>query len=348
MDDHRVFPKPNISLLVAVRNESDHIEDCIASLIDQSYPASNLEVIILDGESDDNSVEIIKKLIENQSNFSLVTNHKRIQSAAWNLGLDICHGEIISIVSGHVIPASDYVSKAVETMQRTNADMVGGTVRSISSGKVGEAIAFAMSSPFGVGGARFRYTEKEEETDSVFMGFCRREIYEKIGKFDEELVRNQDDEFSYRLRKAGGKIICNPQIKSYYYSRSSYRSLWKQYFQYGFYKVRVLQKHPKQMSLRQFVPPLFVFALVVSVILSFLVSWGWVLLVAILCAYVLANLSASLITAQKHGWKHFFRLPLAFATLHLSYGLGFLLGLLKFWNRWGDKVGKTPRLKLGN
>lgn len=333
---HKLAMYPLVSLLVATRNESGFIGACINSLLEQTYPETKLEIFILDGQSEDGTWEIAENLIKLKTNFRLVGNPKRIQSSAWNMGIDLCQGEIISIVSGHVVLEPDYVSKAVETLQRTGADLVGGTVRTINSGRVGQAIALAMSSPFGVGGARFRYTNKEEETDSVFMGFCRREVYEKIGNYDEELVRNQDDEFSYRLRKAGGKIICNPQIKSYYYSRSSYRSLWKQYFQYGFYKVRVLQKHPKQMSLRQFVPLLFVLSLVISILLSLLVSWGWLFLVALLGAYILANVSASLITAQKHGWKHLLFLPIAFATLHLSYGLGFLFGLFRFSGRWRE------------
>jgi len=325
---------PYVSLLVAMQNESDHISECITSIINQNFPCELLEVVILDGGSTDGTWEIVEKLIKEIDNFVLIDNPKFIQSAAWNLGLEICKGEIVSIVSGHVILAPDYVSKAVETLDRTGADLVGGTIRAINSTKIGAAIALAMSHPFGVGGARHRYTEKEEETDSVFMGFCQRSLYEKIGGYDEELVRNQDDEFSYRLLKAGGRIICNPEIKSYYHSRSTFKSLWRQYFQYGFYKVRVLQKHPQQMRPRQFVPPLFVSALLISLLLSLIFPWGWVPLASLVGAYLIANLGASILTARQKGWRYLPLLPLAFATLHISYGLGFLTGLVRFWNRW--------------
>lgn len=335
---------PCVSLLVAMHNEANYIERCVASLIDQTYPSEKLEVIILDGQSTDGSWHIVENLIKSKSNFKLLENPKKIQAVAWNLGLQICKGEIASIVSGHAFFEPDYVSKAVETLHRTGADMVGGTVHSISSGKVGEAIALAMSHPFGVGGARFRYTAKEEQTDSVFMGFCRREIYEKIGKYDEELVRNQDDEFSYRLSKAGGRIICNPEIKSYYHTRSSYSSLWRQYFQYGYWKVRVLQKHPRQMRLRQFVPLAFVLSLLFALLLSILLPRGWLTLLGLLGLYLLATLFVSLRIASEKGWKYFFLLPLAFMTIHISYGFGFLVGLFKFWNRWGDKLGRIPPL----
>ena len=328
---------PSVSLLVAVRNESDYIQDCISSIITQTYPVANLEVIILDGGSTDDTRQIIEGLITGYQNYRLVINPKGIQSAAWNLGIDISHGEIISIVSGHVILAPDYVAKAVETLQRTGADLVGGTTRAISTEVVGQAIALAMSSPFGVGGARHRYTEIEEETDSVFMGFCRRSLYEKIGNFDEELVRNQDDEFSYRLTKAGGRIVCYPEIISYYHTRSTLNSLWKQYFQYGLWKVRVLQKHPGQMLPRQFVPLAFVLAVIAGLLIAFLAPWGWMPLTALVVAYLLANLAATVFTASKQGWRYFWLLPFAFATLHISYGLGFLVGLFKFWKRWRER-----------
>jgi hypothetical protein len=159
------------------------------------------------------------------------------------------------------------------------------------------------------------------------------------------MVRNQDDEFNYRLRKAGGRILLSPKIKSTYTPRSTPRSLWRQYFQYGFWKVRVLQKHPQQMQSRQFVPLAFVSALLGSALLALVQPWGLWLLALVLGAYGLANLATSLWLARRKGWSHLLRLPPVFAILHLSYGLGFLVGLLKFWNRWGDKstkVGSVP------
>lgn len=339
---------PLVSLLVATKDEELFIEECLKSILRQDYPGDSLEVFILDGMSTDNTLKIVNRLIENKLGFSLIENKRVIQSAGWNLGLDLCHGEIISIVSGHVIMDYDYVSKAINTLQRTCADLVGGTVKSINHDAMGKTIALAMSSPFGVGGARFRYTDIEEETDTVFMGFCRREVYEKIGKYDEELVRNQDDEFSYRLRKAGGKIICNPEIKSSYFTRSNLRSLWKQYFQYGFWKVRVLQKHPAQMCLRHFVPPMFILSLIVAILLTLIFPWGWVIFSCLLGSYLLANLSVSLFTARKHGNQNCWSLPLAFATLHVSYGTGFLMGLIRFWDRWNDRLGDVPQMGLKN
>jgi GT2 family glycosyltransferase len=169
------------------------------------------------------------------------------------------------------------------------------------------------------------------------MGLCWRELYERIGGFDEEMVRNQDDELSYRLLKHGGRIVCNPAIRSRYYNRSTLGGLWSQYFQYGFWKVRVLQKHPRQMRVRQFVPPTFVAALLGSAVLAQFTSMGHLLLTLIAVSYVLSNLAASAWTARKHGWHHLPLLPLVFATLHISYGLGVLAGLIRFARRWHER-----------
>jgi succinoglycan biosynthesis protein ExoA len=141
--------------------------------------------------------------------------------------------------------------------------------------------------------------------------------------YDEELVRNQDDEYNYRIRKMGGKILLADDVRSKYYSRGSLKKLWKQYFQYGFYKVRVFQKHPRQMSMRQFVPPLFALSLILSFILALFFPLGRIALALVTGSYLAANLAASIYTAAKRGWRHLPLLPLVFAILHLSYGLGF-------------------------
>lgn len=339
-----ITSQPKISLLVPMLNEEIYIQQCINSLVTQEYPRENYEIIILDGGSVDSSRITAEKLIANYPFALIMDNPQRIQAAAWNLGISHSTGQIIGIVSAHSVLAPDYVANIVETLNRTGADMVGGPTIADSNGPVGEAIAIALNSPFGVGNARFHYTSKEIEVDSVFMGACWRKTYEKIGGFDEELVRNQDDEFSYRLRKAGGKIVCNPKIRSRYFNRSSIKSLSKQYYQYGFYKVRVLQKHPRQMSIRQFVPPLFVLSLLAALLLTMTTKWGWITLAVITGAYILTNLIASILTAIKKDWQHFLLLPVVFATIHTSYGFGFLTGLFKFWNRWGDKIGKVPQL----
>ena len=179
------------------------------------------------------------------------------------------------------------------------------------------------------------------------MGAWPRRVFKKIGLFDEELVRDQDDEFNYRLREKTGRILLSPDIRSEYTVRSTPRGFWRQYYQYGYWKVRVLQKHPRQMSLRQFVPPAFVLSLIFSILLAltfFLLPLSFIILISsfIPILYLVANLLASLYTAFKRGWKYLPFLPFIFAILHFSYGLGFLVGLFKFADRWDDKIGKVP------
>jgi succinoglycan biosynthesis protein ExoA len=205
-----------------------------------------------------------------------------------------------------------------------------------------KAIAIGMSSPFGVGNSAFRtISGKSMLVDTAPFPAYTRKIIERAGLYDEELVRNQDDEYNYRIRELGGKILLAEDVHSTYFSRGSLKSLWRQYFQYGFWKVRVLQKHSRQMSLRQFVPPFFVLALFGSILLALSPICHPLSLITPLL-YLAVNIFVSMNTACKHGWQYFPPLPFIFAILHLSYGLGFLVGMLRFAHRWKDKQGKMP------
>lgn len=339
---------PFISIILPIRNEAAYIERCLAVILTQDYPGE-IEILIVDGMSTDDTKQRIERIIQHSAlSIRLLDNLGRIVPTGINIALRLAKGDVIIRIDGHTLIAPDYVRQCVEALQNSGADNVGGRMNAIGKTWFGQVVALATSMPFGVGGSRFHYSDKEEFVDTVYMGAWPRQVFKKIGLFDEELVRDQDDEFNYRLRAAGGKILLSPAIKSEYTVRSTPRALWRQYFQYGLYKVRVLQKHPRQMSLRQFVPPLFVLALLFSAFLVFFPATRFLSLV-VPVAYLAANLAASFITAiraQKSNQSPFtsyhLLLPLTFAILHISYGLGFLLGLFKFWNRWGDKVGKVP------
>lgn len=321
--------RPSVTLIVAMRNEEQHVSRCVQSLLAQTYPEDLLEVLFMDGRSTDRTREIVSELIAKRSRFELVDNPGVIQSIAWNLGIQRARGELVGIVSAHSELAPDYVSQCVATMLRTGADLVGGPARARSETVVGEAIAMAMSTPFGVGGAQFRYATTESEVDTVFMGVCRRSLYEAIGGFDPEMVRNQDDELSYRLLKAGGRIVCNPAIQSIYRNRATLRSLWKQYFDYGRWKVRVMQKHPKQMRARHFVPGLFVITLGATA------AAAPPLFLVVGSMYATTNLLVSMAVAARAKRVDILPyLPAAFAILHVGYGAGFLRGLIQFRGRW--------------
>jgi hypothetical protein len=214
---------------------------------------------------------------------------------------------------------------------------------------VAEAIAVAMSSTFGVGNSAFRtVSERTMLVDTVAFPAYTRAVLDRVGPFDTELVRNQDDEYNYRLRKFGGRVLLAADVRARYYSRSSLRTLWRQYFQYGYWKVRVLQKHPRQMRARQFIPALFVSGLLAGVVLS---PWmaGRMFLSFLAGAYVLANLVAVGVTSRRVSTAQgVATLPAAFAILHMAYGSGCLVGLVRFWNRWtdSDSLGSRPERGL--
>ena len=337
--------QPFVTVIIPVRNEGAYIIESLGRIFSQDYPADSMEVIVADGDSDDNTPQIISEYTKRYSNLRLVHNPGRIVPTGLNLALAAAEGEIIVRIDGHTTIEPDYVRRCVEALKRTGAANVGGRMNAVGRGRFGEAVAAATSSPFGVGGARFHYSDEEEWVDTVYMGAWPRRVFEKAGLFDEELVRDQDDEFNYRLREHGGRILLSPKIKSVYSNRSNPLALWRQYFQYGFWKVRVMQKHPKQMRPRQFVPPLLALCLFLCLCLSILFPWGWTCLASITGCYALANLAASVATAARKGWRHAPLLPVVYAILHLSYGLGFLVGLSKFWNRWSDKKGRVPEFK---
>lgn len=339
---------PFVSLIMPVRNEADFIERSLGAVLAQDYPKSRLEIIIVDGMSTDGTREKVLAHVESSGRLRLISNPGRIVPTGLNLAIAEARGDIIIRVDGHCEIAPDYASRCVQHLQSDDVDCVGGPIETIGETPIARTIALAMSSRFGVGGSTFRtVNDKAMIVDTVAFPAYTRQVLELAGGFDEELVRNQDDEYNYRLRKLGRRILLSPDIRSRYYSRGTVRSLWRQYFQYGYWKVRVLQKHTRQMQPRQFAPGILVSTLSMALLLSpFLQVARWsFLLVAF--AYLLANIAASVSASRSEGWKQRPLLSLCFATLHFSYGFGFVYGLVRFWNRWGDNGSRsTPALKL--
>lgn len=327
---------PLVSVIMPIRNEAGFIERSLEAVLAQDYPHDCFEVLIADGMSTDCTREIIHRVTEEHPDIAvrIIDNPGKIVPTGFNAALAQARGEIIVRVDGHTIIDSSYLRECVSALGRSGADNVGGRMDAVGTTSFGQVVALATSSPFGVGGARFHYSDQESWVDTVYMGVWRRGLFERLGGFDEELVRNQDDEFNYRTRAVGGKILLNPNIRSRYFNRSTPRALWRQYYQYGFYKVRVLQKHPAQMRPRQFVPPLFALGTLLGAALAPLSKPLRRLWQMGLAAYALANIAASVKLAHMNGWQHLKRLPLVFLILHFSYGLGFLAGLIHFRDRW--------------
>ncbi len=319
----------HISIVIPTRNEEKFIEKCLNSILNQTLSNTEIEIIVVDGMSTDQTQAIVKHLSETRSNsIKLLLNHKEKTPYAMNIGFQRAKGDILFLIGGHCEIAPDYLERCLEILEETGAGCVGGPLKNQGETYWAKAIALAMSSPFGVGNALFRYADSATEVDTVAFGAYRREVVEKVGLFNEELTRNQDDEYNYRVRAAGYKIWLDPRIRSTYYTRSNLRSLWKQYFQYGYFKVKVMRIYPKSIQIRHLVPGLFVLALTASSLLSFITPWGLAALLLILLPYLSLNIFFSLRQSSQQ-FNYLIALIIIFPTLHLAYGCGFWFGLIQ-------------------
>lgn len=334
--------QPLVSVIMPVRNEAVFIEQSLGAVLSQDYPRDRLEILISDGMSTDETRALIKACSQKHPDIRLVVleNRGQIVSTGFNAALAQARGEVIIRVDGHTLIEPDYVRQCMAALSRSGADNVGGPMKARSDNPFGRAVALATSSPFGVGGARFHYSDREEWVDTVYLGAWPRRTFERVGTFDEEMVRNQDDEFNYRLASLGGKILLTPQIKSHYYNRPTMASLWRQYFEYGYWKVRVMQKHLTQMRPRHFAPALFISILLATLLISVAFSWALYLALALATTYLFAVVTASILSVRRGRFESLSLLPIAFGILHFAYGSGFLIGLVRFWNRWRGRSGR--------
>ncbi|HOB73940.1 MAG TPA: glycosyltransferase family 2 protein [Phycisphaerae bacterium] len=322
---------PLVSVVVAVRNEADFADRCLRSLLRGDYPPDRMEILVVDGMSNDGTRAIVERLAKEDSRIRLLDNPRRIVAAGVNVAIREARGEIITWLGGHAEYAPDFLSCSVRAlMEHPEVWCVGGPIRTVAEGWVGRSIAAAMSTPVGVGNAMFRLGNYEGYVDTITFASYRRWVFDRIGLFDEELVRNQDDELNLRLVLAGGKIYMTPQIRSEYYPRTSLRKLARQYFQYGYWRIRTIQKHQRPATLRQIAPLLFV--LTWLVLMTATLVWppaGWGLL-AFACLYALGLLAGAMDVARRTGIREALLSPVVFAILHFSYGLGSLKGLVSF------------------
>jgi glycosyltransferase involved in cell wall biosynthesis len=322
--------KAAVSIVVPCRNERDHIEVCIRSILAQESVPGGFELIVADGMSNDGTREILARMTATNSSLRIVDNPDRMTSQGLNRAIRAATGAIIIRMDAHTEYAPNYIRECVAMLENTGADNVGGPARTKHEGTVQAAVCAAYHSSFSVGGARFHNVDYEGCVDTVPYGCWRREIFDQIGFFDEELVRNQDDEFNLRLTRAGGKIWQSPSIKSWYRPRASLKALFMQYLQYGYWKVRIMQKYRIPASLRHLVPGTFVFLLLALVVLSLLWLPARWLFLGITSCYAVATIVASFSVASKNGWKLLPLLPIVFMCFHFGYGLGFVRGIWDF------------------
>ena len=320
-----------VSVLIPTWNEEARIDACLQSILQNDYPATQMEILVVDGQSSDETRKRVKDWGERDARVRLLDNPQRIQAAALNRGLAEARGEIVIRMDAHARYASDYVFQCVRKLQQ--AQCVGGPQRAVGSCFFSQAVADVMATRFAAGGARYRFAQAECFVDTVFLGAWKKKDLEAIGGFDDSFAVNEDYECHFRLRQQGGKILLSPSIRVEYEPRKSLGSLCRQYFRYGYWKVKTLRRHPSSWQWRQVLPPLLVLGLVASAVMSW---WLHPLFAAFIVFYLLVNMCFSAALALKLGkWRAWPFYVSIYAAMHMSWGLGFWMGLLRFGFR-GD------------
>lgn len=323
-----------VSVVMPCRNEAAHVENAVLDALAQERRGFEVEVLVAVGPSDDDTRAIVQRLAMAHPEVHFVENPAGVVPHGLNAAIRASHGRFIVRMDAHSRYPKDYVATLVEALDRLRADNVGGVWETLPANGSDEAWAIAqvLSSGLGVGNAMFRLGVGEErEVDTVPYGCFRRELFDRIGFFDEELVRNQDDEHNGRIIRAGGKIMLLPQVRVQYFPRDRMRKLWRMYRDYGFFKPLVNIKLGAPATVRQFVPPLFVLALVGLPPLAlwqpyFGRAWGAMVMVYLFVIF----LAASRIVLRGHRISAWPWVAIGFACVHLAYGMGYWQGLIRF------------------
>jgi glycosyltransferase involved in cell wall biosynthesis len=338
-----------VSIVIPCFNEEKFISRVLDSVLANDYPQDRLEVLVADGRSTDGSRGIISDYAGRHPCIRLLDNQLKITSAGLNLGISQARGAYIIIMGAHTLYPSNYISGLVSWLERTGADVAGGTCATLPGADtpLAEAIALGLSHPFGVGNSYFRIgVAAPREVDTVPFGCYRREVFDRIGGFDEDLVRNQDDDLNLRLYKEGGRLLLVPEIVSHYYARDSLGKLWRMFYQYGYFKPLVARKLGRILTARQVVPALFVAGLATTGLCALWSSRCAWLFGVIALSYLGLALFFAHRTARSRGWRVGLGLALVFPALHFSYGLGFLKGVYDFWARRRQKVRDPSGVQL--
>jgi succinoglycan biosynthesis protein ExoA len=324
---------PRVTVIVPCYNEEKTIRGLLEALSRQTFPLKEMEVVVVDGMSVDNTLLEIEAFQNSGVGLvvRVVENPKRIIPAALNIGIEEARGQYVVRLDAHSVPHPEYILRSVAGLEQHLGDNVGGVWRIIPSADtwIGRSIATAAAHPFGVGDAKYRYADTPGTVDTVPFGGFRRDFLRGIGGFDESLKTNEDYELNTRIRESGGKIWFDPNIQVQYYSRPTLRQLARQYFRYGYWKVEMLRRFPGSLRWRQALPPLFVLGIVV---LSIAALWmplaGWMLL-SVLAIYSTALiLSATDVALQAQKPSLLLGVPLAIIVMHFSWGSAFLLSVV--------------------
>jgi len=324
---------PKVSVIIPCRNEQATIAGVLGAISIQTFPIDQLEVIIADGCSSDGTRETIDQYSQENPApaIKVIENSKQTIPAALNSAIRISKGNIILRLDAHAFPSPNYIKTSVEILENGKGDIVGGVwqIKPGSSTWIAQSIAHAAANRLGVGDALYRYTQKAGSVDTVPFGAFYKNLVDKIGNFDESLLTNEDYEFNARIRKMGGIVWLDPKIKSEYIARSNLRELARQYWRYGYWKNRMLRRYPGTLKLRQALPPIFVLTVFLLILLSFGSEYAQLILALEVGLYLFALIIASVpAVIDNKDMKLLIGIPLAIATMHFSWGLGFLSGFV--------------------
>jgi succinoglycan biosynthesis protein ExoA len=326
--------KPEVSIIIPCYNERWTIQLLLDALYGQSYPHTDVEVVIADGGSKDGTRAAIKEWQTAHPDLQVIVveNAAKTIPAALNAALKASCGTFIVRLDAHSKPHPEYVARAVTALKEGRGRNVGGVwdIRPGNESWIARSIAAAAGHPIGVGDAHYRFTEKAGHVDTVPFGSFKRDLLDQIGMFDETLLTNEDYEFNARVRQSGGKVWLDPRIRSEYFARSSLKALSRQYWRYGYWKRQMLRRYPETLRWRQALPPLFVAGVILLLLVApffWLARWA---LLAVLALYTLILLLVGIQLAVKNkDLAMALGVPLAIATMHFAWGSGFLWSLVR-------------------
>ena len=337
--------RPRVSVIVPVRNEERYVGGCLSRLLDQDYPGERLEILVVDCLSDDRTRAIVEELLRRRAPMPpvlrLIDDPGQERTTALNAGIRAAIGEIIMRVDARSMVPLDYVRKCVETLAATGADNVGGMQQPIAESPMQEAVGLAMSHAFGVGDAQFRVGRRSGFVDTVYLGAFRREVFSRVGLFDDLVpVLSEDSDINQRIRDHGGTVYLNAEIRACYYPRETLRDLVALYFRYGVARAGNLVKHRKLSAWRQAVPPLFVLSLATLGLLALTHEAFRVGFAIVLGTYVVSDVGVSASLCARRGkWYLWLRLLAVFPCMHFAWAFGLFNGLLAGFER---KILRRP------
>lgn len=322
----------NIAVIIPTLNEERFIARCIDSVRAQTYPFEEMDILIVDGGSTDKTCEIVQALSASSPNISLLNNPQKYQSAAFNIGLEASKAPYIIRLDAHATYDTHYIARCVQLLEsHPEYGNVGGVCEILPQNEslIARSNALLNHLSFGIGGAAFRMATTAQAVDSVPFGAFRREVIEQVGGMRADMARGEDNEYNARIRNAGYTVWLDPAIRSSYYARATWGASCKQMYANGLSIGHLFYIDRSAIGLRHLVPLAFVLAIVGAICIGCFTVYGWYLLAAILAAYLAAALYADIDACRRYGWEYLFILPPLFFSVHLSYGVGTMVGLMK-------------------